>query len=160
MQSRRTNCPGLTRRKTSGKGAMVNRLRNAPSFAWLVAAVCVLGLTAGDLFRGIHLLSARHVVCVEHGELVHLGDLAREETPSPASGHPEALPGGPNAHHHDHCELAAARPSTPCTVVLSSALVTHMPFAGEVLSLPALPPGHRASVLTYAPKQSPPERAS
>src|SRR5690349_9792843 len=91
------------------------------SLARLLVVLCAVALCAGDLFRGLHLLTTRHVVCAEHGELVHADDLP----PAPASHAADraaASPSGETAHHHDHCDLAATRPGQGAAILPGTAL--------------------------------------
>ena len=40
----------------------------------VLLAACVAALLLGDVWRSLHLLHARHVLCPEHGELVDADD--------------------------------------------------------------------------------------
>src|SRR5260221_2905529 len=74
----------------------------------VLVTLCVLALLGGDLFRGLHLLTTRHVVCVEHAELVHAAEGPDGDASRPDS-RAQVLPGAPSRHHHDHCTVAATR---------------------------------------------------
>jgi hypothetical protein len=117
-------------------------------------ALCIAALLLGDVFRGFHLLHVRHVVCPEHGELV---DAENAGTTSQAeSGRTEALPGNADAHHHDHCGIAAA-PSRTAHLAIASAAPSMRPPAGDRLVPKSFVRVARSTaVLSYAPKQSPP----
>jgi hypothetical protein len=121
-----------------------------------VAVLCLAALLVGDLFRGFHLLSAHHVVCAEHGELVHAGEAGVGQAASPSAGHAEALPGNSSAHHHDHCDVAAASPRVSGAAILPAALGVGVAFSAGVLPSWDSPSVGAVAVLAYAPKQSPP----
>lgn len=120
----------------------------------VLLALLMAALLLGDVFRGLHLLHARHVLCAEHGELVDAEDVG---TASPgAAGHAEALPGDGDGHHHEHCGLSAA-PARSAHLCVASATASVVPRPVSTL----LRAGHvhvaaTRAVLTYAPKQSPP----
>lgn len=126
--------------------------RSAPTRVLL--ALCISALLLGDVFRGFHLLRVRHVLCAEHGELVDadIGTGAARST----SGRTEALPGGGDAHHHDHCGIAAT-PSRTAHLAIATAAPSVCAIAGLCLLPKAfVHAGQSRTVLSYAPKQSPP----
>src|SRR5579871_4707439 len=94
----------------------------------LLFALCTAALLLGDVFRGFHLLQVRHVVCAEHGELVDADDAT--SSAGAASDGTEALPGNGDAHHHDHCGIAAA-PSRTAHLAVARASPTIRPPAGH-----------------------------
>jgi hypothetical protein len=119
-----------------------------------LALLCLTAVFFGDVARGIHLLTARHVVCAAHGELIEADSIpgfSGFET-SDAS----ALPAGDEDDHHEHCSVAAV-PTRPLATELAEASLTSVAHSDECLiTLPtaAVPDGR--SVLAYAPKQGPP----
>lgn len=121
-----------------------------------VAVLCLAALLVGDVFRGFHLLSAHHVVCAEHGELVHAGEVGVGQAASQIAGHAEALPGNSSAHHHDHCDVAAALPRTSGAALFPAPLGVSVAFSASVLPVWDSPSVGVVAVLAYAPKQSPP----
>ena len=100
----------------------------------------------------VHADDAVHVICPEHGELVH-GSAGAERLPSAT----DAASAGRPAPTHEHCEL--------CWSLVREGLVpggledSPASCAGFELWGPAPGPQARA-VLEYAPKSSPPARAS
>jgi hypothetical protein len=124
------------------------------AFLRLLLSLAIAALLLGDVWRGVHLLQARHVLCPEHGELVDAEEA--EMAAGAASGHIEALPDSGAGHHHDHCSVAAA-PSRLSHAVIAPAAVRVEACAATIASAPsrARLPSSRG-VLAYAPKQSPP----
>lgn len=129
--------------------------RNQRTLARLLAAFCVAALVFGDLTRAVHLLTARHVVCLAHGELIEAPGAARSFTDSRESGggvtHSDAA-----VERHEHCSVAAA-PSRPLTAsaIHANVLIVESP-APTVVPWPARPAFHTRTVLAFAPKQGPP----
>lgn len=117
-------------------------------------ALCTAALLLGDVFRGFHLLQVRHVVCAEHGELVDAENVAT--TSHAASGRTEALPGNGDAHHHDHCGIAAAPARTAHLAVASAAPSVRPPSSRLFVPKSFVRVALSRAVLSYAPKQSPP----
>lgn len=119
-----------------------------------LALLCLAALFFGDVARGIHLLTARHVVCAAHGELVEADSL-------PGSGSVEAddvsaLPTGDDEDHHEHCSVAAV-PTRPLATELAEASLTGVAQSDEcVVTFTAARTSDGRSVLAYAPKQGPP----
>jgi hypothetical protein len=121
-----------------------------------VVLLCVAALVSGDLLRGLHLLTSRHVLCAEHGELIHAdGDSQLASRSAPADG-AAAEPGAPISHHHEHCDLAAARSRNSATAARFVAVSVSDPFASRLYGVPEHTVLRELSVLDYAPKQSPP----
>lgn len=95
----------------------VRRERSGPAKAYLASAIALLALV-GQLSTAVHLALFRHVVCLQHGELIHLdeseaGTPALAETP-PHRGPPERVSFQSRTQsvdddRHDHCFLAAHR---------------------------------------------------
>lgn len=127
----------------------------------VLLAACIAALLLGDVWRSLHLLHARHVLCPEHGELVDADEaLAALAGGGSVGAGAEALPGGPADHHHAHCGLAAA-PSRSSLFALASAGPSVAISAPGTLVLEATVRAVSSrAVLAYAPKQSPPISAS
>ena len=120
----------------------------------LLFALCTAALLLGDVFRGFHLLHVRHVLCAEHGELVDAE--SGMSAASTTSERTEALPGGSDAHHHDHCGIAAA-PARTSHLAIASAAPSLRPLSGHrFVPKSFVRPAQGRAVLSYAPKQSPP----
>ena len=66
----------------------------------VLLAACIAALLLGDVWRSLHLLHARHVLCPEHGELVDADQVLSGGIS--AGGSAQALPGGAADHHHEH----------------------------------------------------------
>ena|SRR5947207_7603182 len=120
----------------------------------VLLSLAIAALLLGDVFRGVHLLHTRHVVCPEHGELVD-ADEADARTGA-TNGRAEALPDTPGGHHHDHCGIAAV-PSRLSRAVVAPA-PTHVSASerGVACGTRCTRRLQGRAVLTYAPKQSPP----
>ena len=126
----------------------------------VLLAACITALLLGDVWRSLHLLHARHVLCPEHGELVDADDALALAGGGLMGAGSQALPGGTADHHHEHCGLAAA-PSRSSLFTVASAgpsVATSVP-AALLLEASAQAVTSQA-VLAYAPKQSPPIFAS
>jgi hypothetical protein len=119
---------------------------------WALTAITLL---LGDVWRVPHLLLSRHVVCGEHGELVHEHAAARHEPARSADD--EVVPDGPTAHAHEHCAVlaTATRAAALAPGSETSCVVAARPLVVALTFVPRFAPLGRA-VLSYAPKQSPP----
>lgn len=122
----------------------------------LVVFLCVAALVSGDLLRGLHLLTSRHVLCAEHGELIHADGDTQLASRSAPGDRAVAEPGAPVSHHHDHCDLAAARSRDNATTARFVAVSVSDAFATRLYGVPERTVLRELSVLDYAPKQSPP----
>jgi hypothetical protein len=118
----------------------------------------VVALLLGDVWRLPHLLFSRHVVCREHGELVHEHEQASPNAPGElVIETAKAAAGDPASHGHEHCSslatsargVAVVLPPhgqlDPCTAEPGCEL-------GSFVTQLARP----RPVLVYAPKQGPP----
>lgn len=132
---------------------MGTRFRNHETFAKIVAGVCIAVLLFADLLRDVHLLSAAHVVCVAHGELIDASEAAQSATSEPTS---VTLPSGAVAHDHEHCSLAGTPTRTHADRALEVSLVSVSPSGVSVIA--PIPDAQPMTVraLAYAPKQGPP----
>ncbi|MFI5308774.1 MAG: hypothetical protein ACHQ53_15560 [Polyangiales bacterium] len=136
-------------------GHSAHRLRKA-----LLATAALLTLSGQASSLG-HLLLVRHVVCAEHGELLHgdevaqgaagarhtsLEDAARAALRQDVTALPE--------HAHTHCAVVASRKSA---IVAAGAARALSAIAGVTPPSPrgAIPLRARA-ILLFAPKSSPP----
>jgi hypothetical protein len=129
----------------------------------VLLAACIAALLLGDVWRSLHLLHARHVLCPEHGELVDDPGKSPEGDADEAlsggtstGGGAQALPGGGADHHHEHCGLAAAPSRQSMLAVASAGPSIGASAAGSLLLEPAGTGATSRAVLAYAPKQSPP----
>ena len=130
----------------------------APRRALGVVALILL-IVISQFGALLHLSLAKHAVCPEHGELVHVDVHGLEAQAAPSDERPGAYdPAGPiRSDEHDHCAVAVIRDEPG---ICPKAFVLRAPPAGAVASSVATPvecvrtPG----VATYllAPKQSPP----
>ena len=130
--------------------------RNQRLLVRLLAGLCVLGLVLGDLTRAVHLLTAHHVVCAAHGELIEAAERAEAPHVSQESGSGVVSSGDVFVEHHEHCSAAAA-PSRPLATESMDVgfVVVDIP-AGAVAYVPAGSSVHARPVLAFAPKQGPP----
>lgn len=133
---------------------MGTRFRNYEPFAKIVAGLCLAVLLFADVLRDVHLLSAAHVVCVAHGELIDASETAESATREPTSS--LTLPSGAVAHDHEHCSLAGAptRPHAARSIEVTLISVSP-PRVTVITSVPDAQPA-AVRVLAYAPKQGPP----
>lgn len=113
----------------------------------LVQPVAFAAFLAAQLGSIFHLGLVRHEVCEDHGELV-------EATSSAADHH--APSSGATSERHEHCPLlvtsAHARTSAPIELVAP----VMYEFAAEPSGASASEPTISVSVLSFAPKTSPP----
>ena len=119
-----------------------------------LALLCLAALFCGDLTRGIHLLTARHVFCAAHGELVE-AESAGERSGFDGGGVMGVLPED-DADHHEHCSLAAAPARQFGTGVPDAALAGVTRSDESTLELPRADDDLGRCVIAYAPKQGPP----
>lgn len=135
---------------------MGTRFRNFETSAKIIAGVCVAVLLFADLLRDVHLLTATHVVCVAHGELI---DATETTETSGATREPTSavkLPSGAVAHAHEHCSLAGAPVRNHAALGSEVTRVSASPPRITLIaSLPETQPV-TVRVLAYAPKQGPP----
>lgn len=120
------------------------------------AIVAVLFLCS-DLLAFVHQADGEHVVCAEHGELVHAEGASERVAMAGDSGHAlEAVPPHEDREDADeHCRSCAASldaPTVPVAAVLPRAV---LPGVHEPNPLAAWPDTARG-VLHLAPKTSPP----
>jgi hypothetical protein len=139
----------------------VARHRISAPLRVLVAALCLL-FAAAPTLPGLHFLLVAHVICPQHGELLHAASAA-EELP----GHTSAA--APNtAHTRELAWVAAPAPGhDACGVPAwgnTSGAACGGPAAQGVERVPfvhgrsgSAPVGHTAiALLSYAPKLAPP----
>jgi hypothetical protein len=117
-----------------------------------VAAVVLLGQASTLL----HEAATPHVVCLEHGERVHLdspsGGVVDADGPRAAVVAIDAAPRENAEHAHEHCSLQGPQSTTTPTDALNflaaPTMARAMPSAPDVRLTPWL--------LRFAPKTSPP----
>ncbi len=122
--------------------------------AALLALLCLAALLCGDAVRGFHLLTAHHVVCAAHGELVE-ADPGIPPAGIDDGGFAGVLPAA-DADHHDHCSVAATPTRPLAAQITRAALARAVNPDASIVSLPAQASVHVRIVLAYAPKQGPP----
>jgi hypothetical protein len=126
--------------------------------AWqAVVALSAIVLLFGDVFRAVHLLTARHSVCAEHGELVHRDEPARAGESATLGSHSRALGSTPAAQHHQHCRIFAMSRAPGTAAWAREAPVVEVAFVVvEARPRSGLLRGVSPPVLAYAPKHGPP----
>src|SRR5262245_7301605 len=133
------------------KSASMSKAR--PLLRVLLAA-CIAALLLGDVWRSLHLLHARHVLCPEHGQLVDADQGVSRGISAGASA--QAFPGETADHHHEHCGLAAAPSRLSLLTVPSAGPSVRASTESRLLAPPRAAAVASRAVLAYAPKQSPP----
>lgn len=131
-----------------------------PHHLGLLGGLLLLAQALVLLLSQVHLAVVEHVVCVEHGEVVH-ADAHGEETEHADAGTQAGVGRGdaPEGHEHEDCDSilnceTADSLSAPidgvCATVFVAALEAAEPAAWELVP--------RADTQTYllAPKTSPP----
>jgi hypothetical protein len=119
-----------------------------------LALLCLAAVFFGDVARGIHLLTTRHVVCAAHGELVEADSIVGSGVLDAAGVN--ALPAEDGADHHEHCSVAAAPTRPLATTIAAAALSGVVPPSQHFVTLPVPVASYGRLVLAYAPKQGPP----
>ena len=99
------------------------------------------------------MLTAHHVVCAAHGELVEAAETEGSAVRRDADG-VAALPAADD-EAHEHCSMAAT-PSRVHATNVASAFFASAAGAPSVVTCPDLPFEHGEAALAYAPKQGPP----
>jgi hypothetical protein len=117
-----------------------------------------VALLLGDVWRLPHLLFSRHVVCREHGELVHEhGEAAPLATGEPSVEAARASAGDPASHGHEHCSSLATSARFVALVLPPHGQISACTAeAGRELAWFDADPARPLAVLVYAPKQGPP----
>jgi hypothetical protein len=117
--------------------------------------LCVLSLF-GHLGAVAHQLFEEHVVCAEHGDLIHAGEAHASNEPVSQHASWRARP-GPAEEPHDHCWAPAHRDDDCDDVSAAFPTFDHITPRQTPSSAPA-PVTWLASVpvISLAPKQSPP----
>ena len=131
--------------------------RNRGTLLRLLAGLCVLVLVLGDLIRAVHLLTVRHVVCAEHGELIEVGEHGIFPPVSRGDREVGVIGSrGASVEHHEHCSAAAA-PSRPLATSSVQAMfgVLEKPTEAVGPRFTTASP-HTRAALEFAPKQGPP----
>lgn len=125
------------------------------AFAGLLAGLCAVALLFGDVIRGIHLLTAHHVVCLAHGELMEAAEMPHQVA-ARSDDRAQAIPAHPAVEAHEHCSIAVA-PFRSHATRIAQAIVSGIDTAfSSVISCPERPSRHGVEALSYAPKQGPP----
>jgi hypothetical protein len=125
----------------------------------LAAALCLLFVAAPSLPTLHHLLVA-HVVCPEHGELLHVSELSGERSEKLSGVHVQSskqlsLVAAP-APGHDACGVPAWGASEGFSAAALAASVFSCLSFGSAGSAPDQRPHAAIALLSYAPKLAPP----
>jgi hypothetical protein len=78
--------------------------------AWLVRAFSLALLTligSAQVLPALHHLTARHVVCAEHGELTHASGASIDAESEPRSAEPALRSAATVEDAHEHCAVPA-----------------------------------------------------
>lgn len=130
----------------------------SPGARYLASAAALL-LLLGQLASYEHLLTVRHEVCAEHGELidVHQGPAA-EGSQSASSGGQFTRSSRPEVgHQHEHCALAPhRRESSAALQPRATVCAAPPPLVSRLTSAPLPLQTARQAVYRLAPKNSPP----
>jgi hypothetical protein len=132
----------------------------APWPTWrLWQALVALFLLAGlltDVWHFGHLIAVRHVACPYDGVLVHEEEVPRGESVEGVGLRREVLPVSVVPHHdHGHCAALATADRRLAIVSVSPSIAARADQPARI-SLPVVPNAECRSVLSYAPKLSPP----
>jgi hypothetical protein len=117
----------------------------------LLAACCALAM----LGSALHHLLARHAVCAEHGETID-APAARELARPPVSAQVEARAPAASQGQHEHCAWVHHRRSLGLGAPTLSVAAPPLVPAASVAFAARPAPAPRESVLSLAPKSSPP----
>jgi hypothetical protein len=138
----------------------LSNVKNRQGTRLLASAVAALWL-AGQLSGTLHLLSAPHTFCWEHGDFVdaeassaHLDALVASKAPdvekSLQTSNPESF-----GHSHEHCAVSATR-RQPGPLKSISAATVGIVSGPETISISIVTPLSSFLLLRLAPKNSPP----
>jgi hypothetical protein len=121
--------------------------------AW-IASITIVIIAWAPLLGTLHQALVRHVVC-EHGDLIELSPAPAAATHASESAGPAVGAGdGRATHGHDHCSVGTLAKNV-ATVITSSSLGALLTLDRPV-SLAARDANPVRSVLSNAPKTSPP----
>jgi hypothetical protein len=134
-----------------------------PRLLWPQAVAASI-LVLGQLLGTLHFALVEHVVCVEHGEIAHVGNAegfgARAE--SIQRGTTELVNPGlskwfqrGSSEDHPHCLVQALRRDSATRTRIPISVVTDRLTDGAQ-SLPGIPHAENAVLFRLAPKHSPP----
>lgn len=120
----------------------------------LALAIVLIAVQVAASVAGLEHLGTHHVVCVEHGELIDVPVAAQDDVP----GDDDSLGARgerPRLADHTHCALA---PADDDAIAPPSGLIViaPAPIVRAVVVARAIAAPRPASVLTVAPKTSPP----
>lgn len=151
---------GSTRRKTP----LCTKPRVSRAFR--VLSVAIAALCVGAQLSGLlHMLLVQHVVCPEHGELIHADERGKSDAhggsvrvtssdPAPIAIH--AAPDSSESHADDHC-LICAQPREPAALSgpVHGLMISVGSSVAPVASIDSVDSG-RIPIYMLAPKNSPP----
>lgn len=124
-----------------------------------LAALIALLLSASSLAQVAHFSLIPHAICAEHGELVELaaGDHARVETRGAGHDAQASAPDEDTDPGHDHCQqLARNQREQALPVAGELELPAAASALAEQLFVPSREAAHGLTLLSVAPKTSPP----
>ncbi len=126
--------------------------------AWS-ALLCALFVVA-QLASFAHEALSSHVVCAEHGELVHVGHFAPatagHRAHAPAERQLLGVSDPSVARDHEHCGLAAVSRERALQLQAHTSVATAPACSRAPFEVPANPDRSSIPVFRLAPKQSPP----
>ncbi|MCB9730909.1 MAG: hypothetical protein H6744_21105 [Deltaproteobacteria bacterium] len=139
-----------------------------------MATLAAFLMLSGPMSATVHYATVTHVMCLEHGGLVHLdahptGPHGASATRSglhdaaPATGPQQAHLGSPGApsdrpdsDEHSHCDLLATLAQSAVVETPAPLEAPAAPLIDTVTEAPATSPRAARSVYRFAPKTSPP----
>ncbi len=123
----------------------------------MIVAVAGVYLVA-SASASLELVLRTHAICVQHGELVHLGHPAGNATSQVPTAPEEAGIGGQPAGDsgHEHCSLQSHRPGTALLPDRTAVPQQRVPPVLARVRIPVDEPANGIDVTGLAPKQSPP----
>jgi hypothetical protein len=137
----------------------IAKARRPRAAARLFASATAFLLVVGQLGSYAHLVSVRHEVCAEHGELVDVHGGAVATASTEAAGPDARLASSSRAepgHQHEHCALAPHRRESAVDSPYHHAIGQAPPAAASLSSIARLAPLASQSIYRLAPKTSPP----
>lgn len=129
------------------------------SSPWHVLLAIVL-IVSGRLLAALHEADAGHVVCPEHGEVLHVAHVEVDSSSDvPVSPGPLVRP-VTTAEGHEHCVFAGWFAEAQTSWCHPDAWPWRAQGASWDTSIPRTDTRHVREPLSFAPKHSPPARAT
>jgi hypothetical protein len=135
---------------------MISGLRKRAAAS--LALLSLVALFFGDFTRGLHLLTARHVLCAVHGDLME-AEGGGEPAALAEGRDPALLPAVPAVDHHEHCSISATPTRTFVSELPGALLVAVAPAVDTLVGITEAQHVDGRAAITYAPKQGPPRGA-